>query len=325
MNQWELPLGWTWREPGVGATAFHTVALDNGTVFLHCADLAETLSPAEVAERAKSLGKRVILKGCSLEMVNAVHAAGGGHLILGHAARIALDGYKPPHKARNLARKGDKVVEVVARAIGPEAEAIAQSFLAEVHPPGTPRLRLNYRTEITDTQRAFFAHERNGGRTVGLITLTKYGPGAWHVEQLARHPAAPLGTMEAVVTEVIDTLRAENAHAVNLGEATMYFPRADGEVVGWQHFGQRNRWIARSAPVLTRAVRSNFNARGLYQFKNKFKPQWEPRALCGFPRVRIRDVVAMARACGIVGLVHAQLVRRIVGGRVGRWRGPGFA
>lgn len=304
MDQWELPLGWSWRKPAEGPTAFHTETLDTGTVFLHCADLADPLSPAEVLARARALGERVLLKGCSVEMVKAVRKAGGRHVVLGHAARIALDGYRPPHKVRNLARKGDKAVEVVERPVDAAADALAERFLLEVHPPGEPRLRLNYRTRLADAQRAFFALERAGGRPVGLVTLTRFGSGCWHVEQLARHPAAPPGTMESLCSAVIAALQASKARVLNLGEAPMYFPREGPRVVGWEHFGRRSRLVARGAPLLARLVRESYDVRGLYQFKNKFEPTWEVRALCAFPRVRNRDVLAMARACGMTGLVR---------------------
>ena len=57
-----------------------------------------------------------------------------------------------------------------------------------------------------------------------------------------------------------------------------------------------SHWLS---PFFARLVKSNYDVRGLYQFKNKFEPIWEPRALCGFPTLGALDILSMARVTGI--------------------------
>ncbi|MBS2027391.1 MAG: DUF2156 domain-containing protein [Deltaproteobacteria bacterium] len=297
----ELPLGWCLRP---GNEALHSVALPHGKTFLHCADIDAMPTLGALCERLRNLDRRgVVLKGCSAELANDIESAGGQSVVLSHSARIDLEGYKAPHKARNLAKKGAK--EVAIREVPRDAstDASAEALLAAVRGTAEPRILYAYRTLPSSAARVFAAESNATKSWVGLLTLTRYGPASWHVELLVRHPEAPQGTMEHLVVEVAELLRKEGAKALNLGDVPMVMPRDDGEqIIGWDRFGPVNRALASLAPRLGKLVAHHYDVQGLYQWKNKFEPTWEPRALAGFPTLGPRDLLEMMRATGITGL-----------------------
>lgn len=295
----ELPLGWCWRDSGPDALQF--VETPNRKAFLHCGDLQGPQTEGDLFARVRALSARgVLVKGCSVELARKIRDAGGQMLILSHAARLELATYKAPSKVRNMEKKGAKAVEVREVPCDAAHEALAAAFFATVRPPGAPKIELAYRTSLLTSARAWFAYTREGGKLVGLMSVTRYGPGKWHGELLARHPEAPGGTMETLVLEIAAKLKSEGATVFNLGDVPLVMVRGDdGVIVGWQHFSLLNKLLAWLSPFFARLVKSNYDVQGLYQFKKKFEPVWEPRALCGFPSLGVLDIMGMARVTGI--------------------------
>ena len=126
---------------------------------------------------------------------------------------------------------------------------------------------------------------------MGLVTLTQTGLGAWHVEVLVRHPDAPDGSMELLITHVIETLQRENQSRLDLGQVAFFVEEQHREGLG-----VLNRALLAGVPAAVAATGSRFNFEGLRRFKNKFEVEWVPRYFAGWPRLRRRDLRAASDA-----------------------------
>jgi hypothetical protein len=297
-----LPLSWAWTGDVTAAPLLRSVPLANGKCFVSAADLPVGMATAELVGHLRSLStKGVLIKGCDAALADAFTGA-GGRVVLGHSARIDLAGYKLPGKVRNLAKRSAADVRTEEVALSEETTQRFTQLEAALRDPLAPRIEHVYRTRFEHAQRAFAARA-GGGKWVGAVTLTRYGAGRWHIEQLARHPQSPPGTMEQLLAAVIAQLQAEGGESLNLGEVPLVYPEHDGVVVGAHRFTFRDRLLQRAAPLLSRLAAKHYGVRGLLQFKNKFQPQWEERYFCGYPSLSLWDLFCLVRACGIMSLV----------------------
>ncbi len=288
--QFELPLGWSWNGSADDAEHFDLVALPSGAKFVYTARLSPVTTPAELAGKLLALGGEVIIRSCSPAL--AASLGRGSVVQLTSSANLVLEGYRPPHKVRNLARRGAKAVEVRELKVDASAAAVVEPWLTRLRERSGPSLQYLFRTQLTQAQRAFAAFAPGAAEPSGLVTLTRYGRGAWHIELMCRDPEAPQGTMEHLLVQLIETLSAERASALNLGEVGLDFA-APLAPMSWF-----NRLIVRLTPLFIRLVRRTYDVAGLHRFKNKFEPTWEPRVFWG-SRLRFMDFVAMARLSGI--------------------------
>ncbi|MEM9704399.1 MAG: hypothetical protein AAF907_18300, partial [Planctomycetota bacterium] len=133
----------------------------------------------------------------------------------------------------------------------------------------------------------------------------------WTLGSFHTHPRAPSGTAALLVRTVLDDLGRQNVAEVSLGPAPSILtgPPREGEnrtvvrgVTGWRRFGN---WL--------------FDARGLWHFKSRFRPNLEPLYACGKPRVTVRQAADFVRASGVLNADPLSVLRRTWAD----WRRPG--
>jgi hypothetical protein len=200
---------------------------------------------------------------------------------------------------RQLAAKaeGISIAEASLEAALPELFQMGQALF----PQGEP-VRYFYRTEPAAEDRCFIA--RTDRATAGILTLSRYAHDAWHVELLLRHPEAPPGVMEQLLLRVIAALSAEGCAFLNLGEVPLIAPPASAPPAP---LSRREQRAALWGQQIAQIVAPLYNVAGLYQFKNKFEPIWEPRYYVGIPRLRLRDLKAFGIASGALAILDAAL------------------
>lgn len=279
----ELPLSWN-AGPEL---AWNPLELESGGQFIHAPQVPAGLSLEGVRAQLHVLAETapVVAQGLDAAQLEAL-GAGDGAILIGSSARISLEGWRPPHKVRNLVRRAaeaavDEVPVATAGALQDELERVARG--------GAATLKYIFRARVEHAQRAFVVSA--GGRAVGLVTLTNTGAGAWHVEVLVRHPEAPDGAMELLITRIAEVLQGEKQTRLDLGQVAFFV-----EEERLSGLGVLNRALLAAAPAAVAATGGRFNFEGLRRFKNKFEVEWVPRYFAGWPRLRKRDLRAASDA-----------------------------
>lgn len=296
MPRFPLPLGWSWG----AATQFHAVPLATGPSFIHSAVIAEADSEKALLETlARQFSNGFVFKSCAKEFLDKAALPSSARVLLAHSAKLSLADFRTPKKVRQLAAKADGVP--IAEA--PRDVAFTElAGMAEVlYPAGDP-VRYFYRTMPESEDRCFIA--RTSALTAGIVTMSRYSGDGWHVDLLLRHPAAPPGTMEQLLLNVITALKAEGIATLNLGEVPFVTPS------GCEQVAARTRRELRAAQwgeQIAAIVAPYYNVAGLLQFKNKFEPVWEPRYYVGIPKLRLRDLRAFGLASGALALLEQAL------------------
>ena len=195
----------------------------------------------------------------------------------------------------DLARRGGRwgrVMEV------PPTEAnrrlLAQLAQSSVH-GAKPQLQYAFRTQLDETTRGFvFVTPDN--EWLAAITLSLMKPNYWHTELLLRRKNAPVGIMEALVTEVIGRL-SENGGEEEMCWSLGMVPFLSVEDPLLEQSCKNAFSLPCRSELMLRVGRLlnfGFNYEGLFRFKDKFLPEWRPLYLCGKPNLPWRTLIDLS-------------------------------
>lgn len=290
-----LPLSWAYT-PGLAVPVFRTVGLKlSGLRWVYAADLppGTPFADAWATLRAQSPGG-VLIRGVGPAAVRMLQAQGGHYAITGREPILPLHTPLMARRSvRELIRRGDRRGQAFEMPIGPEAEAQLQALFPHSSVAGRPRLRHLFRTELNDCQRLFVFRPTGGAGWWVAISLTMCGPRNWHVELMLRHRDTPVGVMAATLNCIHTTLAAEGHTTLSLGEVPFH-----GYTAGWS-----SRVMAR----VGRSIRFAYNADTLYQFKNKFRPEWRPLCVVATEPVNLLMLTDMFFASRVHRVVASKL------------------
>lgn len=148
-----------------------------------------------------------------------------------------------------------------------------------------PKLSHLYRTGFEQSTRCFVL-ETSEGKWLGALTLSIQDESYIHTEMILRRNCAPVGVMEALFVTVMSTLRDEGFTQFSLGEVPFISKDSEDSVTGFSGTYAK-ALIFRSK----RLMRHSFNYKGLYNFKNKFEPEWKPVYLAAKPSISWRLLI----------------------------------
>lgn len=158
---------------------------------------------------------------------------------------------------------------------------VSRLALDSAHAP-EPKLSNLYRTGFEQSTRCFVL-ETSEGQWLGALTLSVQDESYAHTETILRRKNAPVGVMESLFVSVMSVLKDEGFTHLSLGEVP--FISTDSEdSVPCQSETYAKALIFRSR----RLMMHSFNYKGLYDFKNKFGPEWKPVYLAAKPAVSWR-------------------------------------
>jgi hypothetical protein len=170
-------------------------------------------------------------------------------------------------------------------------------------------LKHTERAEFDNSTRCF-VFETPEQKWLGAITLSTPAPHKIHTEILLRHREAPVGIMEALITEIANQLSMEGVQQLSLGAVTP-LPTLESEAIFGAYRHPKELWShSQLAFRLGRSLKFTFNSDGLWQFKNKFSPRWEPLYLCASPGISWATVFGMVHTTGFLDLVRHHLQER---------------
>ncbi len=138
----------------------------------------------------------------------------------------------------------------------------------------------------------------NEGRIEAFVNvLPPYSSGIGNFDLMRRRPDAPNGVMELMLVHLIERFRDEGLRGMTLGLA----PLANIEGTGV---------VARTLRAIYEREGTAFNFKGLFEFKDKWRPDWEPRYLVYRAEVQL-PMIAFAVARVGERREHAPMLLRL--------------
>jgi lysylphosphatidylglycerol synthetase-like protein (DUF2156 family) len=257
-------------------------------------------------EYLSSLTDGFVLQSCSLPLRDYLIQQGCQVTAMGAEAVLDLP-WRGKHSVRELARRGRRhgtvhEIELTSKYRNQLAQLIHES-------PSRQGVQLQHteRPKFDASVRCFI-FETAEQKWLGAITLSRTAPNSVHTELLLRHRDAPVGIMEALITAIAEQLTLEGIQHLSLGAVTP-LPAAESARIFAAHRHPQELWTRSQLSFrLGRALNFAFNAEGLWRFKNKFSPRWEPLYLCASPGLSWATIAGLIQASGYFDLVWSQLL-----------------
>ncbi len=281
MQSFNIPLSWRlfdFRRP-----RFEIIDLPlSRYLWYSLAELPERFTIRQLlAELQTGPGQGTVIRGCPAALARIFEQNGFETLPSGQEALLRLDRpLKWRKPVRYLVRLGYRTGNICRVDFSRENREKLRQLQRESTHGAEPQLKHLFRTEWVDNQPCF-VFEQNG-RWLGALTVSRVSQKIALTELLVRHASAPQGVMESLVDFAAAALRDEGVAVFSLGEAPFVLPRE-------LPLSAKQRLVAE----LSKKALFAYNYAGLYQFKNKFDPEWQTVYLCGYPRLSLLNLLEM--------------------------------
>jgi len=261
-----LPLSWNRIPESKGHTQF--------VPLLHMQWLSLAQIPARhsledwyqsVFESAQS---GLLIRGCNSHLACSLEEHGFHSVYVGQEAVLNLEKNGPGKKSIiKLANRGLRHGLIVEIPYSPSNQERIEKLKQNSTHGKLPQLRFLFQNTFEAHTRCF-AFEAHNGNWLGAISISEIQEGKIQTELLLRSRQAPSGVMEALVQHIFYSLRAEGKSRWSLGEVPFLKPAFNMKP------GER------LLNFTGRRLRFAYNYLGLYHFKNKFEPEWQPIYIC---------------------------------------------
>ena len=246
--------------------------------------------------------KRLVIRGCNHNLAKALQPFGFKSAYVGQEA--VLDLSKSAFDKKSLAQLADRGLRkgsVTEVSFSKYNQQRIKTLKAESVHGTVPQLANLFRNQFEGDMRAF-VYRDNSGEWLAAITLSKSRKDKMQTELLLRKATAPSGAMESLIQLIERTLKSEGWKLWSLGEVPFVADKTANTVSG--------RLISQIGRYLNFA----YDARGLFHFKNKFSPRWEPVYLCAKPGVNLPVLYTLFIKSNLLKLAWFKIYRPLLVG-----------
>ncbi|HEX9252889.1 MAG TPA: phosphatidylglycerol lysyltransferase domain-containing protein, partial [Ignavibacteriaceae bacterium] len=209
----------------------------------------------------------LLFDGCTNENRDFLKAYGFNSITFGKEAIIDLSKNEFQKKSlKELIKRGKRHGAVVEVKYSEDNEKKLQEFFVQTSHGREPRLQNLFATAFKPYHRLFVL--KKDEIWISAIMLSFKDEKFMQTELILRSSKAPVGVMEALINEILIQLKKEELEYWSLGAVP--FVDYDSKFLSLS-------WFFNS---IGRKIKFAYNYRGLFNFKNKFNPIWQPYYLC---------------------------------------------
>jgi hypothetical protein len=304
-----LPLSWNQKE--IQAPRFKWVNLPlSGLPWVYNAEIPADYRLDDIGDKLNEKFKNgFLVRGCRAEFAEYMSLQGYDVIRTGAEGVIdlrVLDSV--PDSLSRLADRGEKCGQVKELPLTLPNQKRVSSFMGFTPHALKPHLRFLFNTSFDANTRCFVINTA-ADKWLGVITVSTCGQGTCHTEMILRHSNAPVGVMEFLFLSVMKMLKSEGFQNFSLGEVPFITPDSleDNNLRPSVKRSIQESLLFKSGHMLRYA----FNYKGLYDFKNKFDPVWEPVYICSTAGITILSLLDMFYKTGYFELSGKELVTNI--------------
>jgi hypothetical protein len=299
-----LPL--SWARSAIAVPKLDIVDLPYSSInWIPTAEIPQSLSFNQLfQDHLSKLENGFVLQNCNLELRDFLISKGNQAALMGAEAQLNLP-LQPKRSLKALISRGLRHGAVKEL---PFNAANRQKFdLLLQHSAARQGQQLAFieRAEFDQSTRCFVFESNH--QWLAAATLSSPSSKSFHTEMILRHKQSPNGVMEALISHIAINLAHEGQKVLSLGAVTPMPPSYSSELFS-HHRHPQEQWL-RSQTLfrLGRALNFAFNARGLWHFKNKFKPAWRPLYICATPSLTWATLAGIAHNTGYFKLIQSSL------------------
>jgi len=241
----------------------------------------------------------IFIRGINIQTSLILQNKGFEILPLGKEAVLSFSkNHFAKSSLREIIRRGFRAGYVEEIKYSPEIENQLLEFEKESAHGSEPLLRHLYVTGFPKDTR-LFVFKNASNSWLGAIVVSVNSKDKFQTEFLLRKKSAPLGIMEALVFEIYNILKKEHKTYWSLGEVPF--------IISKKEKGNSKKAFILSS--IGHIFGFAYNYKGLYFFKNKFSPEWQPLFLAGYPRITMLQIFTVSVKSNLIKLVIFKIIQ----------------
>ena len=306
-----IPLSWSYKE--IESPKFHSVNLPlSGLPWIYTAEIPARYNLEDLSNQLEAtFTKGFLLRGCNAELSAYLRKKDYEVIRTGAEGIINLNNTdKVTKSVRDLVTRGSRCGQVKEIPLTDINRQSVSHFIAQT-PYGTkPYLKYLFNNTFDSNTRCFVISSLRE-EWFGVVTVSVSGNNVCHTEMILRNKKAPVGVMESLLFSVLNIFKDEGFKFFSLGEVPFVTPEKMEE----NNFGSsikrslQEYLLFKSGHVLKYA----FNYKGLFDFKNKFDPTWEPIYICATPKLPFISLIDLFYKTGYLDLSCSELTTNFKG------------
>jgi lysylphosphatidylglycerol synthetase-like protein (DUF2156 family) len=233
-----------------------------------------------INELTKQEIRKQVIRGCDKSTAYYLNSHGFEKIIIGKEAVLELKGDHFKKKSlKELVRRGKRHGRTKNLPCNETTINQLQKFkkiTAHGREPQLKYLFFDYFEENTE----LFVFESFTGEWLGAILISKNSTNKLHTELILRKNKAPVGIMEALISDIFNSYKRTGYQELSLGEVPF--------VVKPVKFSENYKVY--TINKIGTSLRFAYNYKGLFNFKNKFSPKWIDLYICSKPGLSLRDL-----------------------------------
>lgn len=301
-----LPLSWSHKH--IDSPRFRSVNLPlSGLPWVYRAEIPVNYEIEKLCNQLESeFHSGFLIRGCSAELANYLKNKGYDTIRTGAEGIVNLENLdKLPKSVIELACRGNKHGRVAEISLTKVNRNRVASFIENTPYALKPQLQYLFNNSFDSNSRCF-AIEESTNKWLAVITISISGNNSCHIEMMLRDKNAPVGVMEYLILSVMNIYRDEGFQAFSLGEVPFITPE-DMKETNIDTKTLQEHLLFKSGHFLKYA----FNYQGLFDFKNKFNPDWEPVYICTSSSIPLLSLLDIFYKTGYFKLSQSGLLANI--------------
>ncbi len=223
----------------------------------------------------------VIIRGCNSEFANQLEKHNYSKIQFGLEAVLSIkDGFPKKKSLVKLEKRAKKhgVIEQIPYTVH-NSKRFDIFKKTTIH-SSVPQLKNLFQTDFNKNN-TLLVFKNNFGEWLGGILLSINSPKKLQTELLLRKKNAPNGIMELLVKASFNYAKENSFSEFSLGEVPFKFQ---------DNIKSKKRYSLKCAGKL---INFAYNYKGLFNFKNKFNPKWEPLFICSSNRITYKHLLVI--------------------------------
>ena len=304
-----IPLSWSHKY--IEFPKFHSIKLPlSGLPWVHTAEIPADYSMEDLFNKLESnFPVGFLLRGCGSELAGYLNKKGYGLIRTGAEGVVNLDCLTKLSKSlTELVKRGSRWGRVKEISLSELNRQTVSEFINHTPYGSKPHLRYLFVNTFNSSTRCFVIRTSED-EWLGVMTVSAQGENCLHTEMVLRNKKAPVGVMESLFISVMNILRDEGLKHFSLGEVPFVSPEGMEE----SGFGVTLKQSIQESFLFNTGhlLRFAYNYKGLFDFKNKFDPEWKPVYICATPKLPFLSLIDLFCKTGYFDLLRSQLIANI--------------
>ncbi|MBK7107290.1 MAG: DUF2156 domain-containing protein [Ignavibacteriae bacterium] len=291
-----LPLSWTINK----SNEFSSKSINkNNICWIYTSNMNdENIFKKVISEYSFNKESNLLIRGCNFEIRNELSRLNFYSLKVGMEAILDT--------SKNCFRK-KSLIHLVKRGLRKgqicklDYSIVNRNKLRDFYKISThakePKLKNLFITDFLPHCKLYVLSNKN--EWLGAILISQNSRNKIHTESIIRTKYSPIGTLEAIIHQIYEDAKAENIKFVSLGEVPF---SASLNIFKDGFYSALINFIGQMLNIA-------YKNKGLFQFKNKFNPMWEPIFICSSNKISIKELYFLMMQTNFYNLIKYKLLK----------------